>query len=134
MKMRLALSLAAVALVPWQAIAAPWAPLTQVETAALTKELKGGPPGSITIACGSAACSALEKSVAAVFAVIGWHVTQINHGGLGIDGVQGLRVDSCGVAADEVKAAVERTTTRKIVVVHDGDCKEPEIVFVIGAQ
>ncbi len=64
-----------------------------------------------------------------------WSVKTINHGGLGIDGVSGIRVNSCGMEGEKIAAVLRRATSRKIEMVDDGKCpagSEREILLILG--
>lgn len=112
-----------------------WAPLSAAEMAAFERALERTVPGSITIACASTKCRALQKGIAILFAAANWKVTKINHGGLGIDGVVGLRVNSCGIQERKLKQFIESATDRKVEAINDGPCDERgdrEVYLTIG--
>lgn len=109
-------------------------PLTAQETAILAGHLKRAEPGFVTVVCGSADCKPLASGVVALFQNAKWRVKTIWHGGLGIDGVQNIRVNSCGGQANGIAAALRDATPRKIEVIDDGKCPdgEKEIFVVVG--
>ena len=125
MKLTLVASLGVVLLLGIGANAATgvlaWAPLTTQEQTNLSTELRGT-SGKIMIACAGDYCRALADGVAGIFARAGWQVSRVNHGGLGISGIVGMRADSCGIGAAKLRAAIEKATPRKIEVVGDGPC------------
>jgi hypothetical protein len=63
-------------------------------------------PGNATVACATDACAKAMGSIATALKQKGWRVTTVEHGGVGIDGVQGLRVESCNERAQQVVDAL----------------------------
>lgn len=123
------------------AIAAPdptpdrWAPFTTTEKRAFVAMLRKDDHGSVTIACPLRTCAALATSLEDAFAEAGWHVTKLRKGGLGITGVQGIRVSGCNdprlVAIAHALAA--RTSPNVTEVDVNAACTgADEIIIVIG--
>lgn len=114
----------------------PQLPLSQHEHDVIADALKREHGGNITIACATILCKPLADSVAALFDASGWRVVRINHGGLGIDGAQGIMVNSCGLRGEKVARVLRKATSRLISSVDDGKCQDgalPEIYVVIGS-
>ncbi len=108
------------------------APLSATERGALQDDLRKAKPGQVTVACGGTWCARLAGDVRGVFAAAGWKVTPINHGGLGIDGVAGLRVTACGFKAGAVGEAIRKATSRPVEVIDEGACgNAPEELFLV---
>lgn len=110
-------------------------PLSPHEKTALAFALHGKETGTITIACAGLYCKHLADDVAALFSAEKWKVNRINHGGMGIDGVVGLRANSCGLQEEKVRDTVEWATTRKVKTVDDGPCSgndDRAIYLIIG--
>lgn len=65
-----------------------------------------GPPATLTIACAGAWCQRTGDDLAQAFERAGWKVVRMNQGGLGIDGVRGVRVHPCDPAGAKLAAAL----------------------------
>jgi hypothetical protein len=113
--------------------AGDWKPLTSAEKTGVARELKKLKIGMITIACAGTWCKVFSDDVAALFKDAGWHVTLLHHGGLGIDGVAGIRIDSCNLAKGQILDVLRELETRDVsVVMDDPSCGDEEIHMVVG--
>ncbi len=98
-------------------------------------DILSGTHGAVTVACATRHCAALATSVEKAFADGGWTVTKIRKGGLGISGVQGLRVTGCGSRSSTAKIAeaVKKVTSREVEVVAEPSCSgDDDLDIVIG--
>lgn len=112
-------------------------PLSPREKMALATALQQSPPGVVAhVACAGPWCTALASDIAALLEHAKWLVTRDNGGGLGIDGVVGIRINSCGFQQDVVRDLIESTTKRKVDVISDGPCEatgaDRAVYIVIG--
>lgn len=112
-------------------------PLSPREKMALASGLQQAPPGVVAhVACAGAWCTALANDLAILLDHAKWVVIRDNGGGLGIDGVSGIRVNSCGFQQDVVRDLIESSTKRKVDVISDGPCEaagaDRAIYIVIG--
>lgn len=98
-----------------------YADLTTAERAAFmaaARKVKGD--ANLTVVCGGEWCRALANDVAQVFGAAGnWNVARINHPGLGVDGVVGLRVVVCKGDPKAVAEAIKAATPRQVEVIED---------------
>lgn len=130
------LALAADKKIPVLAQIEQQAALTDHEHSVLSEAISREPAGNVTIACGGTFCRPLAESLIGVFSGAGWRVKTIDHGGLGIDGVSGIIINSCGMLGEKITAVLKKATTRRLKYVDDGKCSdgaEREIYVVIGA-
>lgn len=107
--------------------------LSPAETASIRAVLQSS-SGSVTVACGGPWCSGLAAGVAKAFGDAGWAVHRINHGGIGVDGVSGIRVGYCqswGQKASDALAA----TGRRVEVQQETGCSiliDREVFVTLG--
>jgi hypothetical protein len=108
-------------------------PLAPEYKEAMAKNLTKLAPSTITIACGSAACRSLADDFADAFAAAQWKVSRIDHGGIGITDVTGVRVDSCEQKEAIVKKLIEGATPLSVEMVDEGPCNgDAETYLVVG--
>src|SRR5271168_4932357 len=104
---------------------ASWKPLTNGEIAAVRNALTSTEvKGHLTIACGGSWCKEISISLEGIFEQAGWKIKKIHHGGLGIDGVEGIRIDSCGVQEKLMHDVLAKLKSRKIEDVDEGVCTD----------
>lgn len=110
--------------------------LTSSERSALAKVLAKSAKGSITVACAGIWCAGLALDVTEAFRRGGWKVSPHDRGGIGVDGVSGIRINACGFAGRSVEKAIRRATKRVPRVVDDGPCRagDRQIYLVIGPR
>jgi len=109
--------------------------LLRNERNALADYLSKAKAGNVTVICAGPFCRALADDVVALFQSENWKVKTITHGGLGIDGVTGIRVNSCGMAGAAIADALKHATIRKVEMIDDGKCAdgaEREIIVILG--
>lgn len=113
-----------------------WPPLNPRERASLADVLKKSDKARIVIACGSVYCSKLAAGVEKAFETAGWKVSKVHHGGLGIDGVTGLRLTGCGMSPHALAIALQKITARNVQTIAEPNCtpNEPELMLVIGER
>lgn len=106
-----------------------WAPLTSAEQRALADVLKSAEPGSVTVACPLRTCAALATSIEEAFAKAQWNVTKVRKGGLGITGIQAIRVSGCN---DKRLVPIAKAVGAAELVVEPACSGADEVVIVIG--
>lgn len=112
-------------------------PLSPREKMALATGLQNAPPGVVAhVACAGSWCTELAEDIAVLLEHAKWSVTRDRNGGLGVDGVTGIRINSCGYQQDLVRDLIEGSTKRKVDVISDGPCEatgaDRAIYIVIG--
>lgn len=114
--MRSPFTLAAVIVVATAAIGAEATlpPMSVGEKAALVEALKKDQPATATIACAGTWCEQLGADLQRTFVGQNWKVERMDHGGLGIDGVPGVRIHPCG-DTEKVVAAILPTRRREVI-------------------
>lgn len=90
------------------------APLSALETHNLTAALAQAKRGEVTIICAGDWCRDLAANVSAVFHAAKWKVHDENVGGMGVDGVKGIRLDVQGIDGKSVAELLKRSTNRHI--------------------
>lgn len=105
--------------------------LTTNERSAISSALSKSEKDSVTIVCGGPWCRQASDDLAALFFVAGWKVDRINHGGLGIDGLAGIRVVSCRGKSASIHGLLKSATERKIEVIDDTNCWGHEAIYIV---
>lgn len=111
--------------------------LSKGQSIVLMKALANSAPGDIVLACAHPACAKTATEVASAFASAKWSVTSIRHGGLGIDGVTGIRIEYCGIPPGKIVDTISDMHMADVAVIDDGECRAdaPHNIFVIfGAE
>jgi hypothetical protein len=100
-----------------------WAPLKAQERAALEARLRELPGQQIGIACATPDCVELADNIHGDFQLGGWQPDPVYHGGgIGIDGLTGIRVDACGGTATKLKTIIEAVTKLKVEAIDEPTC------------
>ena len=108
-------------------------PLSPSERKVLSEAILPDASAAITIVCGGEWCKFAAADVADVFKSKKWAVQRIDHPGLGIDGVVGLRLVACNIGTGTIENALRQMDNRKIEVIHETQCfGGPSIALVIG--
>jgi hypothetical protein len=105
--------------------------LTTNERSAISSALSKAEKDSVTIVCGGPWCRQASDDLASLFFIAGWKVDRINHGGLGIDGLTGIRVVSCRGKSAGIHHLLKSATQRKIEVVDDTNCWGHEAIYIV---
>lgn len=106
--------------------------LNKKQSDVLMKALAGSQPGDIVLACAHPECSLIATEVAAAFVGAKWNVTSIRHGGLGIDGIIGIRIEYCGIKPAKITDTIRDMHMADVTEIDDGECKgEGHHLFVI---
>ena len=96
-------------------------------------ELTQVQPAQITVVCGGPWCVKLSTEVVDIFRAAKWQTKFIKADGFGVQGLSGIRADSCGFQANKLRDFLQWATTRKVNVVDEGACKgDRSIYLVIG--
>jgi hypothetical protein len=107
-----------------------WEPLTQTELAALITRLKGLSQQQIGLACATPYCKGLTDQLVIAFTKADWHPILHHGGGIGVDGVLGIVVDSCNGTSEAVKDAFEAVTPLRVAPHEDMGCHDQDFLVV----
>ena len=87
-----------------------WSALDSSTTDKLATRIKDIRPHQIMVACAGLYCRDLADNLVAALNKGGWNATPHHGGGLGVDGVVGLRLDQCGPDAVALQRAIQDIT------------------------
>lgn len=107
-----------------------WRALDPQQESALIARLKEISAQRIGIACATPACKELADQLAHAFRRAGWTPVPHHGGGMGVDGVTGIVVDSCNGTSRVIKIAIEEATGLGLDAHEDVGCAANDFLVV----